>query len=91
MEQGTESNMMKPMNLISWWLVQMFVPWMESYDQLIQHIKKQRHHFANKCPYSQIYGFSSSYIQMLDVKVGPQRRLSVEELMFLNCVAGEDS
>lgn len=21
MEQGTESNMMKPMNLISWWLV----------------------------------------------------------------------
>ena len=27
---------------------------------------------------------------MLDVKVGLQRRLSVEELMFLNCGAGED-
>ena len=25
-----------------------------------QHIKKQRHHFANKGPYSQRYGFSSS-------------------------------
>ena len=26
-----------------------------------QHIKKQRHYFANKGPYSQTYGFSSSY------------------------------
>ena len=25
-----------------------------------QHIKKQRHHFASKGPYSQSYGFSSS-------------------------------
>ena len=24
--------------------------------------KKQRHHFADKCPYSQIYGFSSSHV-----------------------------
>ena len=29
-----------------------------------QHIKKQRHHFANKGPYSQSYGFSSSYVLM---------------------------
>ena len=27
-----------------------------------QHIKKQRHHFAIKGPYSQSYGFSSSHI-----------------------------
>ena len=26
--------------------------------------KKQRHHFANKCPYSLSYGFSSSHVQM---------------------------
>ena len=29
----------------------------ESYDQPRQHIKKQRHYFANKYPYSQSYGF----------------------------------
>ena len=29
-------------------------------DQPIQHIKKQRHYFANKGPSSQSYGFSSS-------------------------------
>ena len=27
----------------------------------------------------------------MDVRVGPQRRLSAEELMLLNCDAGEDS
>ena len=27
-----------------------------------QHIKKQRHYFANKDPYSQSYGFSSSHV-----------------------------
>ena len=27
-----------------------------------QHIKKQRHYFANKCPCSQGYGFSSSHV-----------------------------
>ena len=27
-----------------------------------QHIKKQRHHFADKGPYSQYYGFSSSHV-----------------------------
>ena len=28
-------------------------PWKKSYDQPIQHIKKQRHYFANKDPSSQ--------------------------------------
>ena len=36
----------------------------ESYDQPRQHIKKQRHYFANKCPSSQGYGFSSSHVWM---------------------------
>ena len=35
-----------------------------SYDQAKQHIKKQRHYFANKGPSSQSYGFSSSHVWM---------------------------
>ena len=30
-------------------------PWKKSYDQPRQHIKKQRHYFANKGPFSQGY------------------------------------
>ena len=40
----------------------MLAPWKESYDQPRQHIKKQRHYFANKGPSSQSYGFSSSHV-----------------------------
>ena len=32
-------------------------PWKKCYDQPRQHIKKQRHYFANKDPSSQGYGF----------------------------------
>ena len=39
-------------------------PWKESYDQPKQHIKKQRHYFADKGPSSEGYSFSSSYIWM---------------------------
>ena len=39
-------------------------PWKKSYDQSRQHIKKQRHFFANKGPSSQSYGFSSSHVWM---------------------------
>ena len=44
----------------------------EIYDQPIQHIKKQQHHFANKGSYSQSYGFSRSHVRMceLDHKEG---------------------
>ena len=38
----------------------MLTPWKENYDQPRQHIKKQRHYFANKGPSSQGYGFFSS-------------------------------
>ena len=44
--------------------------WKKGYDQPRQHIKKQRHHFADKGPSSQIYGFPSSsvWMWMLDYK-----------------------
>ena len=32
------------------------------YDKPRQHIKKQRHHFADKCLYSQSYDFCSSHV-----------------------------
>ena len=35
-----------------------------SYNQRRQHIKKQRHYFANKGPSSQSYGFFSSHVWM---------------------------
>ena len=41
-----------------------FSPWNKSYDKPRQHIKKQSHHSADKGPYSQNYGFSSSHEQM---------------------------
>ena len=37
-------------------------PWKKSYDQSRQHIKKQRHYFANEGPSSQNYGFPSSHL-----------------------------
>ena len=35
----------------------MLAPWKKSYDQVRQHIKKQRHYFANKGPSSQVIVF----------------------------------
>ena len=42
-------------------------PWKESYDKPRQHIKKQRHHFADKGLYSQSSGFSSSHLWMWEL------------------------
>ena len=39
-------------------------PWNQSYNQPRQHVKKQRHYFANKGLSSQSYGFSSSHVWM---------------------------
>ena len=41
--------------------------WKESYDKPRQHIKKQRHHFADKGLYRQNYDFSNSPIQIWDL------------------------
>ena len=45
----------------------MLVPWKKSPDQQRQHIKKQKHYFANKGPSSQSYGFSSSHVWMWEL------------------------
>ena len=45
----------------------MLAPWKKTYDKPRQHIKKQRHHFADKDPYSQSCVFSSSHVQMWDL------------------------
>ena len=44
--------------------IKTLAPWKKSYDKPRQHIKKKRHHFANKYTHSQSYGFSSSHIWM---------------------------
>ena len=42
----------------------MLAPWKGSYDKYRQHIEEQRHHLADKIPYSQSYGFSDSHAWM---------------------------
>ena len=58
------------LNLCGRWL--MLVLWKKSYDKPRPCIKKQRHYFADKDPYNQICGFSSSQVWMwqLDHKKG---------------------
>ena len=52
----------------------------KSYNQPTQHIKKPRHYFTNKGPYSQSYGFSSSRVQMWTVKKAKHWTIAVFEL-----------
>ena len=44
--------------------IKMLAPWKKSYDQPTQHIKKQRHYFADKrpCRFVKNNGFSSSHV-----------------------------
>ena len=60
----------------------MLSSWNKSYNQPGQHIKKQRHYFANKGPSSQGYGFSSTHVWMweLDYKKAECRRIDAFEL-----------
>ena len=44
--------------------IKTLAPWKKSYDQPRQHIKKQRHYFANEGPSNQSYGFSSCSVWM---------------------------
>ena len=50
----------------------MLAAWKKNYDKPGQHFQRQRHYLANKSPYSQSYGFSSSSVWMweLDHKEG---------------------
>ena len=63
-------------------------PWKKSYDQPESRLKKQRHHFVDKDPYSQSYDFSSSQVQISELD--DKKRLSAKEMMLLNCGDGED-
>ena len=49
------------------WNQKTFTPWMESYDQPREHIKKQRHYFVPKGLSSQGYGFSSGHVWMWEL------------------------
>ena len=57
-------------------------PWKKSYDQPRQHIKKQRHYFANK-------GFSSSHVWMWELDY--KENWVLKKWCFWNCGVGEDS
>ena len=54
------------------WNWKTLASWRESYNKPKQNIKKRRHHFTDKDPYSQNYGFSSSHMWIweLDHKEG---------------------
>ena len=59
----------------------MLTPWKESYDQPRQHIKKQRHYFANKGLSSQGYGFSRGHVWMYwTIKKAERRRIDAFDL-----------
>ena len=53
----------------------MLAPWKENYDLCRQHIKKQRHYFANKGLSSQGYGFSSCHVWMYELDHKESRAL----------------
>ena len=59
-------------------------PWKKSYAQPREHIKKQRHYFANKGTSSQSYGFSSGHVWMWEldfiIKKAEHRRIDAFEL-----------
>ena len=44
--------------------IKTLAPWKKSTDKPRQHIKKQRHNFVNKGPYSQSYCSSRSHVQI---------------------------
>ena len=60
----------------------MLVHWKDSYDQPRQHIKKQKHNFANKDSSSQSYGFSVVMCgcESQTIKKAEHRRIDVFEL-----------
>ena len=69
----------------------MFAPWKKNSDSPRQHIKKQRHYFANKGPCSQGCGFSVVMCgcESWTIKKAESQRIDAE-LMMKNCGVGED-
>ena len=61
----------------------MIVPWKKSYYQPRQHVKKQRHHFADKGLYTQSYVFFSVVMYgcaMWTIRKTEHRRIDTLEL-----------
>ena len=60
----------------------MLTPWKESYDQLRQHIQKQRHYFANKGPSTQAQVFPAVMYgcESWTIKKAKRRRIDAFEL-----------
>ena len=63
-------------------------PWKKSYDQPRQHIKKQRHHFADKGLSSQSMGFP---VVMYGCESWTMKKDECWRNDALNCGVGEDS
>ena len=69
-----------------WWLQpwnqKMLAPWKKNFDQPRQHIKKQRHYFANKGPSSQSYDFPVVMYgcESWTIKKAEHRRIDAFEL-----------
>ena len=63
--------------------------WKNSYDKPRQHIKKQRHHFTNKGPYSQSYVFPVVMYgcESWTIKKAEHQRIDA----FEPCDVGKDS
>ena len=91
METVTDFIYLGLQNHSKWWLQpwnsKTLAPW--SYDKPRQRIKKQRHYFADKGPYSQSYGFSSSHewVRELNHNEG----WTPKKCCFWNCGIGNDS
>ena len=64
--------------------IKTLVSWRKSYDQPRQHIKKQRHYFADKALSSQSYGFSGSQVWMWELVHKWGDRTGCHDLRFLN-------
>ena len=60
----------------------MITPWKKNYDQPRHHVKKQRHYFANKGPFSQSYDFSVVMYgcESWTIKKAERRRIDAFEL-----------
>ena len=67
----------------------MLAPWKKRYGKPRQHIKNQRHHFANKDPLVRVKVFPvvTHRYESWTIK----KKLSAEESMLLNYGAGENS
>ena len=59
--------------------IKRLAPWKKSYDKSRQCSKKQRHHFVDKSPSSQSYGFFSSRVQCAGIKTA---RRSISNLRY---------